>query len=235
MMIKKRLLLFIFCIVAVWTAFGEDLRYAGSRTNGLDIELSQVNLHIALFDEERIAYRFELAENKKLSCIETQRTLRIRQMTPSKGTLSLFIPRNMVLDNCSLRVNRASVELEGIEAVSLLAMVNRGTLSIREGSVKTSVINLASGALTMDQTQVVRSCALTITDAQASLNLPSEEAEYHLDYVQNGGRLSIAGTDYTNSPGEYGNARAKRRIIMSGGAAAISITFGKAADAGKKQ
>ena len=79
----------------------------------------------------------------------------------------------------------------------------------------------------MDQTEIVRSCALTVTDARAVLALPSKESEYHLDYVQNKGSLTIGGTDYTTSPGEYGNPRAKRRLIISGGASSLSIDFRK--------
>ena len=117
-----------------------------------------------------------------------------------------------------------------MEAIYLLVMMNMGTLTIREGTLKTAVINLAGGTLTHDQTQIVRSCAFTITDAQASITLPSEESEYHLDYVQNRGSLAIAGTEYTKSPGEYGNPRAKRRIIFSGGSSTASINFTKKAD-----
>jgi len=226
-MMMKRICFLLICYAATTAIFGQELRCGSPRTNGIDIELSQVELHISVFDEECIAYRFELSENKKLSCVETQRTLRIRQLTPSKGTLSVFIPRQMVLDNCSLRVNRASIDIEGVTAVNLLTMVNMGSLSIKEGALKTSVINLAGSSLVLDQTEIVRSCALTVTDAKAVLNLPSKESEYHLDYVQNKGSLTISGTDYTTSPGEYGNPRAKRRLIISGGASALSIEFSK--------
>ena len=229
MSIKKSIFIVILCVGIVTAGFAAELSYAGVRTNGLDIELSQVNVSVQTFDEARIAYRFELAEGKKLSCIETQRTLRIRQMSPSHGTLYVFIPKTLLLENCSIRVSRADVSLEGMQAVSLLTMLNVGNLALKEGSLKTAVINLARGKMLYNQTQVVRSCAF-----------PSEEAEYHVDYVQNGGALTIAGTELTKSPGEYGNARAKRRIIFSGAAAKTSMGFtqkrkdAQSADSGKK-
>lgn len=225
MSVKKNIAVVIVCAVFASVGFAAELSYAGARTNGLDIELSQVNVSVQTFDEARIAYRFERTEGKNLSCIETQRTLRIRQMSPSSGTLYIFIPQTLLLDNCSIRVSRADVSLEGMQAVSLLTMLNMGKLSLKEGSLKTAVINLARGSMTYDRTQVVRSCAFTVTDSDAAVVFPAEEEEYHVDYVQNGGTLTIAGTELTKSPGEYGNAKAKRRIIFSGAVSTASIGF----------
>lgn len=227
MMMKKNIVFAVVFLLSTLAAFGQDLTYARPKTNGLDIELSQVHLTAEVYDEERIAYRFELAEGKKLSCIETQKTLRIRQMTPSQGTLYIFIPKTMVLENCSIRINRANIRLEGVQAVHILAMLNVGTITSTECMFKNAVFNVARGALSFDKTQIVKSCAFTVTDAAADITFPSEEAEYHVDYVQNGGTLHIAGTELTKSPGEYGNAKAKRRIIFSGGAAKASISFTK--------
>ena len=226
-MMKKKILLAVVFLLSALAAFGEELTYARPKTNGLDIELSQVHLIAEAFDEERIAYRFELAEGKKLSCIETQKTLRIRQMTPSQGTLYVFIPKTMLLENCSIRVSRADIRLEGVQAVHILAILNMGSVTTTECVFKNAVINSARGALSFDKTQIVKSCAFTVTDATAAIIFPSEEAEYHIDYVQNGGTLTIAGNELTKSPGEYGNAKAKRRIIFSGGAAKASISFTK--------
>lgn len=214
---KKKILLAVVFLLSALAAFGEELTYAWLKTNSLDIELSQVHLIAEVFDEERIAYRFELAEGKKLSCIETQKTLRIRQMTPSQGTLYVFIPKKMLLENCSIRISRADIRLEGIQAVHILAMLNMGSVTTTECVFKNAVINLARGSLSCDKTEIVRSCAFTVTDATAAITFPSEEAEYHIDYVQNGGALTIAGNELTKSPGEYGSAKAKRRIIFSEG------------------
>ena len=222
---KKKIVLAVVFLLSALAAFGEELTYARPKTNGLDIELSQVHLIAEAFDEERIAYRFELAESKKLSCIETQKTLRIRQMTPSKGTLYVFIPKTMLLENCSIRISRADIRLEGVQAVHILAMLNMGSITTSECVFKNAVINIARGSLSYDKTQIVKSCAFTVTDATAAIVFPSEEAEYHIDYVQNGGALTIAGNELTKSPGEYGSAKAKRRIIFSGGAAKTSISF----------
>ena len=227
MMMKKTILFIIIFLLLSLAVFGQDLTYARPKTNGLDIELSQVHLIAEVFDEERIAYRFELAEGKKLSCIETQKTLRIRQMTPSQGTLYVFIPKTMVLENCSIRVSRADIRLEGIQAVHILAMLNMGAITSTECVFKNAVINIARGSLSCNKTEIVRSCAFTVTDAAADITFPSEESEYHIDYVQNGGALTIAGNELTKSPGEYGNTKAKRRIIFSGGAAKASINFTK--------
>ena len=227
MMMKKNIVFAAVFLLSTLTVFAQDLTYTRSKTNGLDIELSQVHLIVELSDEERIAYRFELAEGKKLSCIETQKTLRIRQMTPSQGMLYVFIPKTMVLENCSIRVSRADIRLEGVQAVHILAMLNMGSVTTTECVFKNAVINIARGSLSCDKTEIVRSCAFTVTDATAAITFPSEEAEYHIDYVQNRGTLTIAGNELTKSPGEYGNAKAKRRIIFSGGAAKTSINFTK--------
>ena len=227
MMMKKNIVFAAVFLLSTLTVFAQDLTYTRSKTNGLDIELSQVHLIVELSDEERIAYRFELAEGKKLSCIETQKTLRIRQMTPSQGMLYVFIPKTMVLENCSIRVSRADIRLEGVQAVHILAMLNMGAITSTECVFKNAVINIARGSLSCNKTEIVRSCAFTVTDATAAITFPSEEAEYHIDYVQNGGTLTIAGNELTKSPGEYGNAKAKRRIIFAGGAAKASINFTK--------
>ena len=226
-MMKKKILLAVVFSLSALAAFGEELIYARPKTNSLDIELSQVHLIAEAFHEERIAYRFELAEGKKLSCIETQKILRIRPMTPSQGTLYVFIPKKMLLENCSIRISRADIRLEGIQAVHILAMLNMGSVTTTECVFKNAVINLARGSLSYDKTQIVKSCAFTVTDATAAITFPSEEVEYHIDYVQNGGALTIAGNELTKSPGEYGSAKAKRRIIFSGGAAKTSISFTK--------
>ena len=224
---KKNIVFAAVFLLSTLTVFAQDLTYTRSKTNGLDIELSQVHLIVELSDEERIAYRFELAEGKKLSCIETQKTLRIRQMTPSQGMLYVFIPKTMVLENCSIRVSRADIRLEGVQAVHILAMLNMGAITSTECVFKNAVINIARGSLSCNKTEIVRSCAFTVTDAAADIRFPSEESEYHIDYVQNGGALTIAGNELTKSPGEYGNTKAKRRIIFSGGAAKASINFTK--------
>ena len=151
---KKKSLLAVVFLLSALAAFGEELTYARPKTNGLDIELSQVHLIAEAFDEERIAYRFELAEGKKLSCIETQKTLRIRQMTPSQGTLYVFIPKTMLLENCSIRISRANIRLEGIQAVHILAMLNMGSVTTSECVFKNAVINLARGSLSYDKTQI---------------------------------------------------------------------------------
>ena len=226
-MMKKNIVFAAVFLLSTLTVFAQDLTYTRSKTNGLDIELSQVHLIVELSDEERIAYRFELAEGKKLSCIETQKTLRIRQMTPSQGMLYVFIPKTMVLENCSIRVSRADIRLEGVQAVHILAMLNMGAITSTECVFKNAVINIARGSLSCNKTEIVRSCAFTVTDAAADIRFPSEESEYHIDYVQNGGALTIAGNELTKSPGEYGNTKAKRRIIFSGGAAKASINFTK--------
>ena len=202
---KKKSLLAVVFFLSALVAFGEELIYARPKTNGLDIELSQVHLIAATFDAECIAYRFE--------------------MTPSQGTLYVFIPKTMLLENCSIRVNRADIRLEGVQAVHILAMLNMGSVTTTECVFKNAVINIARGSLSCDKTEIVRSCAFTVTDATAAITFPSEEAEYHIDYVQNRGTLTIAGNELTKSPGEYGNAKAKRRIIFSGGAAKTSINF----------
>jgi len=225
MMMKKNIVFAAVFLLSTLTVFAQDLTYTRSKTNGLDIELSQVHLIVELSDEERIAYRFELAEGKKLSCIETQKTLRIRQMTPSQGMLYVFIPKTMVLENCSIRVSRADIRLEGVQAVHILAMLNMGSVTTTECVFKNAVINIARGSLSCDKTEIVRSCAFTVTAPPPAITFPSEEAEYHIDYVQNRGTLTIAGNELTKSPGEYGNAKAKRRIIFSGGAAKTSINF----------
>ena len=227
MMMKKTIVFAAVFLLSASAAFGEELTYARPKTDGLDIELSQVHLIAATFDEECIAYRFELAESKKLSCIETQKTLRIRQMTPSQGTLYVFIPKKMLLENCSIRVSRADIRLEGVQAVHILAMLNMGAITSTECVFKNAVINIARGSLSCNKTEIVRSCAFTVTDAAADITFPSEESEYHIDYVQNGGTLTISGNELTESPGQYGNAKAKRRIIFSGGAAKASINFTK--------
>ena len=224
-MMKKNIPFAVVLLLCAVAAFGQDLTYARPATDGLDIELSQVHLVAEAFEEERIAYRFELAEGKKLSCIETQKTLRIRQMTPSQGTLYVFIPKQMLLENCSIRVNRADIRLDGVQAVHILAMLNMGAITGSDCVFKNAVINLARGTLSFNKTQIIRSCAFTVTDAAADIIFPAEETEYHIDYVQNGGSLAIAGNTLTGSPGEYGSAKAKRRIIFSGGAARASIHF----------
>lgn len=224
-MMKKNIPFAVVLLLCTVAAFGQDLTYVRPATDGLDIELSQVHLVAEAFEEERIAYRFELAEGKKLSCIETQKTLRIRQMTPSQGTLYVFIPKQMLLENCSIRVNRADIRLDGVQAVHILAMLNMGAITGSDCVFKNAVINLARGTLSFNKTQIVRSCAFTVTDAAADIIFPAEETEYHIDYVQNGGSLAIAGNTLTGSPGEYGSAKAKRRIIFSGGAARASIHF----------
>lgn len=224
-MMKKNIPFAVVLLLCAVAAFGQDLTYARPATDGLDIELSQVHLVAEAFEEERIAYRFELAEGKKLSCIETQKTLRIRQMTPSQGTLYVFIPKQMLLENCSIRVNRADIRLDGVQAVHILAMLNMGAITGSDCVFKNAVINLARGTLSFNKTQIVRSCAFTVTDAAADIIFPAEETEYHIDYVQNGDSLAIAGNTLTGSPGEYGSAKAKRRIIFSGGAARASIHF----------
>lgn len=226
-MIKKNILLSVLFLLSLsaLAAFGQDLTYTRPKTNGLDIELSQVHLIAEASDEERIAYRFELSEGKKLSCIETQKTLRIRQMTSSHGTLYIFIPKTMLLENCSIRINRADIRLEGVQAVHILTMLNMGSLTSTECSFKNAVVNIARGSLSFNKTQIVKFCAFTVTDATADITFPSEEAEYYVDYVQNRGVLTIAGNELTKSPGEYGNTKAKRQIIFSGGAAQASINF----------
>ena len=148
-------------------------------------------------------------------------------MTPSQGMLYVFIPKTMVLENCSIRVSRADIRLEGVQAVHILAMLNMGAITSTECVFKNAVINIARGSLSCNKTEIVRSCAFTVTDAAADIRFPSEESEYHIDYVQNGGALTIAGNELTKSPGEYGNTKAKRRIIFSGGAAKASINFTK--------
>ena len=178
MMIKKILLATAFLLFAL-AAFSEELTYARPKTNGLDIELSQVHLIAESFDEERIAYRFELAEGKKLSCIETQKTLRIRQITPSQGTLYVFIPKTMLLENCSIRVSRADIRLGGIQAVHILTMLNMGSVMSNNCVFKNAVINIARGALSFDKTHIVKSCAFTVTDATAAIVFPTEESDAH--------------------------------------------------------
>ena len=224
--LKRHIFLVIFCLSAC-TVFCEELTYTQQKTNGLDIELAQVNLIVNIFDKDRIAYRFDVAEGKKLSCVETQKTLRIRQLTPMKGTLYLFVPKTMLLENCTIRTNRADISLEGVQVVHMLAMANTASVTFKECRLKNAAINLARGNLSFDKTEIVRSCAFTVTDAAVELVFPSEEAEYRLDYVHNRGTLTIAGKEYTKSPGAYGNAHAKRRIIFSGGAATAAISFTK--------
>ena len=59
---KKNLLAVVFFLSAL-VAFGEELTYARPKTNGLDIELSQVHLIAATFDEERIGLNLRKAKN----------------------------------------------------------------------------------------------------------------------------------------------------------------------------
>lgn len=223
-------LLLIITLVSTHAAFGEDLSYARGKTTGLDIELSQVNILATVHDEKCIAYRYELAEEKKLSCIETQKTLRIRQMSPSQGTLYLFIPKTMLLENCSIRINRADITLEDLQAVHVQLMLNRGACTVKTCTFKNAAINLAQGTLSIDNTQIIKSCAYTLTDAIADIAFPSAQNEYHIDYVKNKAELTIADTQLEKNAGEYGNHKAKRRIIFSGSAVKASIRFKKASE-----
>ena len=214
----------IFCSHAV---FADELTYVRPKTAILDIELSQVNLIVAPHDEDRIAYRYELKEGKKLSCIETFKTLRIRELKPAEGTLYLFIPKTTLLESCSFRSTRADISAEGLQTVRLLVTVNIGSLSLKECRLKTAVMNLARGNIQLTKTEIVRSCSIAVTQAHGSITFPREAEQYHLNYVHNGGTLTIDSTEYTKSPGEYGNPKAKRSIMFSGGVSTISIAFAK--------
>lgn len=223
---KKKSFVYVCAIfLSVLSAFSEELTYIRPQTTGLDIELSQVKLIVSLFDGEAIAYHYELREGKKLSFVETQKTLRIRQLMPAEGTVYLYIPKTMVLENCSIRSNRADIGLESVQAVHLLLMMNVGSVHITDCRFKNTVINLARGSLVMNKTEVIRSAAIAVSDASADIVLPSKESEYHIDYVHNGGALTIESKEYTKSPGEYGNPRARRRIVFSGGSSAAAIRF----------
>ncbi|MEL3906100.1 MAG: hypothetical protein P1P65_03580 [Treponema sp.] len=215
------------CVFLLFTvsAFAEELRYISPKTSGLDIELSRVNLVASVFNEDRIAYRYELSEGKKLSCIETQKTFRVRQLMPSEGTLYLFIPKAMLLANCSIRSSRADIVLEKVQAVHLLIMMNGGAVSFKEGRFKNTVINLAQGKLTLDNTSVIRSAAVAVSSANADILLAGSEADYHIDYVHNGSSFMIGSQEYVKNPGQYGNPAAKRRIIFSGSASSAAIRF----------
>lgn len=222
---KKYFLFGVFFIMAAHAALAENLLYAKEKTTSIDLELSQVSVIATAFDEKCIAYRYELAEGKKLSCIETQHTLRIRQMTPSHGTLYLFIPKEMLLETCSMRINRASLTCENIKAVHFQIMLNIGACAVKACTCKNAIINLARGTLSLVNTQIVKSCACTLTDTVADIIFPSGQEEYHIDYVQNRTELNIGGTTVKKTTGEYGNQKAKRRIIFSGGAVKASIRF----------
>ena len=58
MMMKKTIVFAAVFLLSASAAFGEELTYARPKTDGLDIELSQVHLIVELSDEGHIAYRF---------------------------------------------------------------------------------------------------------------------------------------------------------------------------------
>lgn len=220
----------VFVAVTAHAAPDENLLYAKEKTTSLDLELSRVSVRIAAFDEKRIAYRYEVAEGKKLSCIETQKTLRIRQIIPSHGTLYLFIPKEMLLENCNIRISCADFSCEDIQAVHFQLVLNRGSSMLSACTLKNAVVNLAQGSFSLADTQIIKSCACTLTNAVADIRLPSGEEEYHIDYAQNGQGLSIAGSTVEKKAGEHGNPKARRRIILSGSGIKASIQFKKKSD-----
>lgn len=224
---KKRLLLFCYGIFFVAPfLFSNELNYTREKTASLDIELSEVNLIIAPGKENRIGYRFELSEGKRLSCIETNRTLRIREILPAKGNLYVFIPEDLLLESCMLRSSRAAITMKDIRAVHSLIIMNDGAVTISKSTLKNAVINVARGKLIFNS-DILRSCAFSVSGSIADVTLPHSSDQYNLDYVHTGGSFTIDAKDMrkTKSPGVYGNPKAKRRLIFSAGSSQAAIRF----------
>ncbi len=230
---KKITLLFCYSIFfAVPFLFSHELNYTRKKTASLDIELSGVNLVIAPGKKECITYRFELSEGKRLSCIETNHTLRIREILPAKGTLYIYVPEKLLLESCILRSNRASISIKQLRVVHLLTMMNDGDVTMIKNTIKNGVINLARGNIIFDS-DIVRSCAFSISGSVADIILPHSSDTYNVDYVHTASSFTIDSKDMTKikSPGVYGNPKAKRRIIFSVGSSKASMRFSKQQDA----
>ncbi len=218
-----------FCLLIFFTASAlcsNELMYARQRTNSLDIELSEVNLIIAPSEENRISYRFEPVQGKRLSSIETNYTLRIRELLPVTGTLYVFVPKDMLLESCIVRSNRAAIDMSGMRAVHTLLMMNNGTVTLSKNTLKNAVINIAWGKLAFDS-EILRSCAFSVSGSTADISLKGKTADYNLDYTHANSKVSIDSKEIpkTKNTGIYGNPKAKRRIIFSAGSSQAAIRF----------
>lgn len=224
---KKNAWLILFLLYGIYCAsfgFTDGLIYTKPQTLNLDIELSKVDVIIAPFDGSSIAYRYEAARGKAPSCIETYRTLRIRAMTPAEGTLYLFIPKKHVLESCTIHTNGAALTIEGLQAAHVLITANGGSVTLTKSAIKSAVLTVARSTLALDM-HILGSCALSMSASTADIAFAGAAAQYHLDYMHSNSSFTIDSTQYPKSPGEYGNPKSKRRLIISAGSSQAAVRF----------
>ncbi|MGP1455075.1 MAG: hypothetical protein ACTTJ7_04850 [Treponema sp.] len=224
---KKNSRFIFFLLYGIYCAsfgFTDGLIYTKPQTASLDIDLSKVAVIIAPFDGSSIAYRYEAARGKKPSCIETYRTLRIRAMTPAEGTLYLFIPKKHVLESCTIHINGAALTIEGLQAAHVLITANGGSVTLTQSAIKSAVLTVARSTLALDL-RILGSCALSMSASTADIAFEGTADQYHLDYMHSNSSFTIDSTQYPQSPGEYGNPKSKRRLIISAGSSQAAVRF----------
>lgn len=214
----------LYCTCCASFGFADDLTYTKPQTASLDIDLSKVAVIIAPFDGSSIAYRYEAVRGKKPSCIETYRTLRIRAMTPAEGKLYLFIPKKHVLESCTIHTNGAALTIEGLQAAHALITANGGSVTLTQSAIKSAVLTVARSTLALDL-RILGSCALSMSASTADIAFEGAADQYHLDYMHSNSSFTIDSTQYPKSPGEYGNLKSKRRLIISAGSSQAAVRF----------
>lgn len=216
----------ILCLVCIahYCFAADDITHIRPKTASLDIELSQVAVSIVAFDGETIAYRYDLKKGAKLSVTETQRTLRVRQLMPSEGTLFLYIPQKQLLESMLIRLNRSHFHADGVQTVHSLIMMNSGHVNVQNTTLKNAVINVAQGTLTFNST-MLNSCALSLTDCRADIVFCQPPDKIYLDYSKINSTFSINGAEQIAAIGNFGNPRGKTSIILSAASSTASVAF----------
>ncbi|NVP24024.1 hypothetical protein DWQ65_10615 [Treponema phagedenis] len=223
-MVKIKKLFVLLFVILGFGLYAEEIITAKEKTNILDISVKNVDVFIQGDDGDSIRCYTKLEKSSKLSIVEVQDRLRIRDIYPAKGLLHILVPKKLLLASAQIRVTNASLKIESVQAVWTLLMVNEGNAEIKDCVFKTSTLTQAEGTLHYDA-KILRSSVICMNSVKAAIQYIGTPENYRLTYGQGNSDFTINGAAVKNAQGIFGAENAKKGLIISAGSSSVKVEF----------
>ena len=177
----KRYVIFIF-FFATLPVFALQEGKFNINTKSIEAMLNGVDVKILSYEGDAISYKAEIEDNGKVSIIEdTNNVARFKNSYPVKGSVTLLVPKNMILESCRLYLTSSTVILESIKAIYFVSTMCLGSVDIKDSTFKCSSFSLSSSTLNFSG-ELTTTSDFCFAEGIASISLKGKFSDYNFFY-----------------------------------------------------
>lgn len=191
----------------------------------IEVTVSDVDVIVAPFDGAVISYKIALTEKSKLSVVNRGKDVRFSVFKPAKGTLFIYIPKDVLLESLRIQSSNSNIHIKGIKAIYFVASGTGSNMYASESLFKNVLIAAATGRIEFNS-RIIAVADFCISSAEGIISIPESEEDCNILMTQSKNEyFTFKGDVYTKNNLAVTPIKPKKFITIASSFSKVAVDF----------